>query len=64
MKATSHPKLVIDVDSEFKQLLIDICQIQQVSIKAYVLECLQNKMDIDSEELVEKLELMRRLRTG
>lgn len=63
MKATNHPKIVIDVDRDFKQQLLDICQIKgNISIKEYVLDSLIEKMQEDSEILKDKLDILRSLR--
>jgi hypothetical protein len=63
MKATNHPKIIIDVDSDFKQQLVDICQIKNVSMKSYILDLVKNQMKIDSESFGEKLELLKQIRT-
>ena len=44
MKATNHPKIIIDVDSEFKQQLVDICQIKNVSMKSYILDLIKKQI--------------------
>ncbi len=62
MKATNHPKIIIDVDSDFKQQIVDICQIKNVSMKDYVLDLLKTQMKIDSESFYEKLELLKQIR--
>ncbi|MBT6121304.1 hypothetical protein HOH45_07565 [bacterium] len=62
MKASSHPKIIIDVDPEFKQLLVDICQLKRISMKEYILCSLEEKMELDSEKLKNKLEIFRSLR--
>jgi hypothetical protein len=64
MKATTHPKVTFDVDKDFKQLLVDICQIKDESIKDYVLTALEPALKADSEELKEKLTLLKQLRNN
>lgn len=61
MKVTNHPKIIIDVDKEFKQRLVNICQIKKISIKDYILSSLIPQMDNDSLELVDKLRLLEEL---
>lgn len=61
MKATNHPKIIIDVDKELKQRLVNICQIKKISIKDYILSSLIPQMDNDSLELVDKLRLLEEL---
>ena len=61
MKASSHPKIIIDVDPEFKQLLVNICQLKQISMKDYILGSLEKKMEMDSKTLKDKLEILRYL---
>ncbi|RAP36831.1 hypothetical protein DID80_04970 [Candidatus Marinamargulisbacteria bacterium SCGC AAA071-K20] len=63
MKATNHPKIIIDVDKDFKQQLIDICQLKNMSMKDYVLESLEKKLIADANSLTEKLELLKQLRS-
>jgi hypothetical protein len=62
MKATNHPKITIDVDKDFKQQLIDICQLRNISMKDYVLESLEEKIKSDTETLAEKLEMLKNIR--
>ncbi|RAP36835.1 hypothetical protein DID80_04990 [Candidatus Marinamargulisbacteria bacterium SCGC AAA071-K20] len=62
MKATNHPKIIIDVDKDFKQQLIDICQLKNMSMKDYILESLEENMRSDTETLGEKLEILKKLR--
>ncbi|MBT5856052.1 hypothetical protein HOH87_05385 [bacterium] len=63
-KPTSHPKIIIDVDQEFKQTLVDICQLKKTSMKDYVLGVLKTAMTEDSEQLAGKLEMLNQIRAG
>ena len=63
MKASNHPKIIIDVDTDFKQLLVDICHLKNTSMKDYVMTVLNEQMNADSILLKEKLELFRSLRS-
>ena len=63
MKASNHPKIIIDVDRDFKQLLVDICQLKNMSMKKYVIDILKKQLNNDSDTLNEKLDILKSLRS-
>ena len=64
MKANSHPKVVFDVDRDFKQLLVDLAELSNKSVKDYVLSALIPVMNADAEKFEEKLKLLDQLRSA